>query len=385
MSSYKTIWPQAINKPQIRGNQSFEYLLAFPESYEGHIKWKYGEYDKMISSERESFLQQINTYALQNYKIHSSDLSAPLAILKFDESQFEYDWFETVSSVHFVKHGLAAKLAEAGEKGFQVIEHAPISQSCEFLDSQEPAFGEKCVYKDLFLIEKEMDSKRRIEQIVAGSVPGWRNQPSKEIESEIEAKLEEGFYPIKPISKFEVLLERAKNMEDISESKPDVKIVRSAWGTSNVRSKINELGKQGYRLATVSDGIAILYKNEETSKSTVSYVWLQADKKSFAKELQKLQEAGAHYVTYDPDKAGRRNTLIFEQYFDGKRPRNEFRILTFEFVEKEHPMEKMVHRELTLSSVENVKIMNELAREGFIIGDLFDSGKASVILERRMQ
>lgn len=358
------------------------YRLIFVNEYQGkRLSVGDREFDQHRLSRLQNLAKQLNEAGSRNYRLLTA-IGTSAAIVRLDESQFEYDWFETTGPVHFVKTGLGAKLDELNKVGFRLVEQSPISRSCEFLDPNEPAFGEKCVYKDLFLVEKELSSNRKVEQILSRGSPGWGGKPSEEITLEIGGNLAEGFYPVMAISRFEILLERAQNKEDVLDDKPDVKIVRSGWGTNNVPSKINEFAKNGYRLAMTNNGIAVLYRNKETAKSVVSYIWLRTDRKGFEKELQKLQEKGVRYTTYYPDERGTRNTLIFEQQLDGKDAQSEFRILSFQFDVKEDQAEGKVYIELTQSSKETVKTMNELANEGFIVRDLFDSGNVSVIMER---
>ncbi len=364
------------------GAETPAYVLVFSPSYEGRIKWKFGEYEQMVRSERTSFIKEINKFARQGYKAVSSLPGTPIAIVRPDEAEYEYSWFETTSPTHFVKSGLAAKLEDGKSERFRVVEHSLIGHSCEHLYQEDPAFGEKCAYKDLFLIEKELNSKRHFEQMVIGSSPGWGAKPSIEMASEVDEKLADGFYPVSAISQFEILLERVKGEDDILKDKPDVQIVRSGWGTNNVQKRVNEFAKLGYRLAMTNHGIAVMYRNNETRSIPVSYVWMRADKRNFDKELAKLKAKGAVYQTTYPNEEGIRNTLIFEQNLDGKGKNAEFRILSFEFDRNEKETEGRVFIDLTPSSKEAVKKMNEWAKEGFVVRDLFDSGKVSVIMER---
>lgn len=360
------------------------YNLIFARSYRGK-NFTVGDEEARQgrASRLENFSTQLNVGNEPGYKLISV-LNGwnPIAIVKADEILHEYDWFETTSSVRFAKSGFREKLAKMAEQSFRVVDHFFISQSCEFLDQENPTYGEKCIYKDLFLFEKKKGSKELLQQILIGSVPGWGNKPSVEMASEIDEKLAEGFYPVIAISKFEILLERAKDKDDILNDKPDVQVVRSEWGDSNLQKKINELAKQGYRLAMTNNGIAVMYRNSETSSIPVSYIWLRTDKQNFEKELVKLQENGAVYRTTYPTDKGSRNTLIFEQNLNGKGKRAEWRVLSFEFNSVENEAEGKVYVDLTPSSKEAVKMMNQLAKQGFVVRDLFDSGKASVILER---
>ncbi len=132
------------------------------------------------------------------------------------------------------------------KQGFRVVEHFLISQTCVSMFADEPAMGENCEFKDLFLFEKEKGvKKKQVEQTLINSSPGWGAKPSDEMEKQIDAKLVEGFYPTNVFSKFEILLD--KTTDEISGDKPDVQIVRSSWDaamspikSTNSRGKVTE-------------------------------------------------------------------------------------------------------------------------------------------------
>ena len=359
-----------------------KYKLVFPVSYDGSLNWKFGEYDQMIRSERNSFVEQLNQFGSKGYKLISAIREFPVAIVKLDESQYQYIWFETISPFDFTKSGFQEKQAEMAKQDFHVVEHFFISRSCEPLYAEDISLGEKCQYKDLFLFEKQKDFKKPFEQILVNAFPGWGAKPSVDLEMQVDEKLAEGFYPTKVFSAFEILLMKAKDKNDLLSDKPDVRIVRSSWGNTNLEDKVNELAKKGYRLAMAQNGIAVMYRNSETAQIPVLYVWVKADKKNFEKELAKLQAKGAIYRTTYPNEKGTENNLIFEQKLKDDGKRREFRILKFEFDSKENKQEKKVYIDLMPSSKEAIKTMNKLVKEGFEVKDLFYTDKVSVILER---
>ena len=178
------------------------------------------------------------------------------------------------------------------------------------------------------------------------------------------------------------MLEKAKDKNDILDEKPDVKIIRSGWGTNDLKKKVNELAKQGYRLSLVGNGIAVMHRNSDTNGKIFSYIWLKADKKGFEKELAKLQQMGASYSHVYPDGQGTKDSLIFELRLDGKSANTEFKILKFGFNEREDLKEGKVYIDLTPEAKDSIKKMNQLAKEGFVVRDLFESDKVSAILER---
>jgi hypothetical protein len=234
----------------------------------------------------------------------------------------------------------------------------------------------------MYLAERLKGEKRPVQQILIGSVPGWGAKPSSDLELQIADSLAKGFYPVNVFSAFEILLERVKTKDEIPSDKPDVQIVRSAWGKGNVEDKVNELAKQGYRLAMTGNRIAVMYRNKETAQIPVAYVWLKVDKKSFETELVRLQEKGAVYITTYPSEKGKKDTLIFEHKLSDDGSRTEFRILKLEFEYKENKTEKKVYIVPKATSPETLKTMNKLVKEGFEVRDLFDINGVGIILEK---
>jgi hypothetical protein len=358
------------------------FRILFASDYEGKLTFLMSEVierKRSRMSKYNSLLEQLNLAGREGFRLISS-IDGDLAVVELEEGHYEYRWFETISSVHFAKNGLRGKLKDIWEEGFRLVDHSLISKYCELTDYEFSTNYEVCEYIDFFMSVKENGEKTQIQQNTLSTLPGWGSRPSSDLANEITESLLQGFYPIRAISKFELLLER--DINEIPEEKPDVQVVRSGWGTNNLHRRVNELARNGYRLAVTTNGITVLYRNKETANSPVSYVWLRADRRNFERELNKLQKAGARFVTTYPNEKGMKNTLVFEQNLDKLGRKAEFRVLTFEFDVIENRSEGKVYRDLTATSKLAVRKMNELAEEGFLVRDLFDSGKISLIMER---
>lgn len=363
------------------------YKLIFETSFEG----KLGGYQRKEKVEMmrarfsgiKNVSSQLNASGADGYRVISSLPMYMVAIVARDEAQYEYELFETESSVHFAKVGLPGKLEAMSDKGFRVIDHSKLGTYCEWIDSNNAAMGENCEYSDRFLFEREKKTRRLPEQILVSVFPSWGAKPSDELEKQISEKLAKGFYPTKIFSRFEVLLEKAKESDEIQSAQIDVQIIRASWIRDDLEGKVNELAKQGYRLAMTSNKIAMMYRNGETAQVPVSYIWVKSNKK-FETNLKKLQATGAIYRTTYPNEKGTENALIFEQKLKDDGKRREFKVLKFEFKSQENLAEKIVNVNLTPSSEEAVKQMNAFAKEGFIVRDLFYSDKISVIMEREI-
>lgn len=387
-------------KPEAQSNpfgvdSDNKYKIIYDTSYEGKLgyslkedsEWRQANYSRI-----KNFSGQLNELGGKGYKVISALPIELAAVVAPDETQYEYELFETVSPVFFAKVGLQEKLQEMSEKGFRLIAHSQLYPSCEARDSKDIAAGEDCEYTDRFLFEKEKGVKRNVEQVLVNTFPGWRAKPSVELEKQIDEKLAEGFYPVNVFSKFEILLEKTKDKDALLSDKPDVKVVRSSWTESGFEDKVNELAKQGYRLAMASNGIAVMYRNTETAQNPCSYIWLKTASttwslkrkanKNLEKDLAKLQAAGAVYRTTYPNEQGIEDRLIFERKLKDDGKRAEFKILKFEIDKKENQAEKKVYFELTPASKEAVKTMNVLGEEGFKVRDFFYSDGSSSTTDR---
>lgn len=270
------------------------------------------------------------------------------------------------------------------KQGFRLVDHTLISSICE-TDTlgDSPSMIETCEINDLFLLEREKGVDYVPPYTLVAAVPKWRGNPSVEMSAAISEKLAEGFYPTRVLSEFEIFLERTEKRDERLTKKPDLQVVRGAnfLGRDNLEKKVNELARQGYRLALSNRKIALMYRYAD-DKTPVTYIWLDTKKKSFEKDLAKIQESGAVYLTTYPNDQGTENKLIFEQSSARNGTRREYKVLKFEFEDIENVAENRVHTDLTPPSKEAMKMINRLVKEGYIIRDLFSANGVSVLFER---
>ena len=144
---------------------------------------------------------------------------------------------------------------------------------------------------------------------------------------------------------------------------------------------------QGYRLALIHNQVAVMRRSRDTT-AQVSYIWLDSlKKKTFERDLARLQDSGAIYRMTYPDGEGAEYELIFEQPSVDAGKRREYKVLKVEFQETENFADQRMDIDLTPSSKETIKTLNSLVKEGFVVRDLFvseylETKKASVLLER---
>jgi hypothetical protein len=206
-----------------------------------------------------------------------------------------------------------------------------------------------------------------------------------DLTAQVKEKLVDGFYPTAVFSAWEMLLTQAENKEDLTND-PDVQVVTSF----DVRGRVNDLAKRGYRLVMINKRAAVMYRHGPTA-TPLTYISLKVADKRFDEQLSKLQESGAIYrMTYIGD-SGIEDQLMFEQGPVANGPRHEYKVLNLEFQIVEDQAlgqggQTGVRIDLTDSSKETMKLLNSLAKEGFVVRDLFIPRewmtKVSVLLER---
>jgi hypothetical protein len=353
-----------------------------------------------VSPGLDNFSEQLNRAGAQGYKLISvvyrwqsksastkNVYAVPVGILKLDEVQHEYAWFKTASASLVAIDGFEQKYRELSQRGFRLVDQLLINSSCDYGDPLGIVLGGACDINHLFLLERQKGVEKPIQFILASSPPrpGFKTRMAGELTTQIKEKLVDGFYPTAVFSAWEILLTHAENSDDLTDN-PDVQVVTSF----DVRKRVNDLAKEGYRLVLINKRAAVMYRHGQTA-TALTYISLKVRDKRFDEQLAKLQESGAIYrMTYTGD-SGVKDQLMFEQgpVADGRR--HEYKVLNFEFQVVEDLKlrsggEKEVHIDLTASSKETMKQLNKLATEGFVVRDLFVpdivSDKVSVLLER---
>ena len=201
-------------------------------------------------------------------------------------------------------------------------------------------------------------------------------------------KWAEGFYPARVLTNYQILLAHADEKTDLQPEPLEVQVLNSSF-LNPVKKKIKTLAKQGFRLSVMGQECAVMYRRPN-EQNPVSYVWLNVKNKKLEKELAKLQESGAvyrmlyRYLSYS-------NELVFERPTNGSTRTSEYRVLQLSFQLLDPPIRKGVNVpnarvDLTPEGKETVKLINDLAKQGFVVRDLFISDFISksvgVLLER---
>lgn len=346
-----------------------------------------------------SFIAQLNQNSEGGYRLKTAtyswqrlsgdDYSIPVGILQSDESEFEYSWFEETTTFYFAIPGFERKYAEQAKKGFRLVEHFLSTIMCADDPPDTVVPIPHCESSYLFLLEREKGANSPKDFLVAYARPDWKRQPGGKLEKVMTQNLPNGFYPARVLSNNQILLNRTTDKEDFEIDTPEPEVVNSSF-LNNVKKKVNNLGRQGFRLALIGDECAVMYRRPNEHEP-VAYEWLNAKNKNFEKELARIQASGAIFrlIYRDPYNG---NQLVFERPANGSARSVEYKALKLTFQLIERPRLQDVGKvpirvDLTPESKETVKLINNLAREGFAVRGLFvsnimSSRNVGVLLER---
>lgn len=372
--------PEAERRPQPEGPKfvpdpnAERYRLVFATRYQGGFSYR--SEDELVLARRsafDNFVENLNRAGAQGYKVVTS-LKGDPAVVALDKYQFEYAWTETAARDQFLKPGFAGTYAQLSKKGFRLAAHSLLYGYCQPLD---PA---RCDYRDFFLFERRKGDEAPREY---KSVDPERGAPKRKgatqedaLTDAVRAKLAEGFYPAHLLSKSEIVLEREPPAPALAEPGTEVRVVRSSsfWERDELPKKVNELARQGFRLALADYEIAVMYRRAGAAPP-LTYVWVKGSKKDFEEEIARLQDGGAVFSATYPDPNGTRRAFIFEQGPPGDAARREYRVLRFELQTRGNSAEQTLEAALAPASAGTQKELNRLAAEGFAVLALFDADK----------
>lgn len=344
-----------------------QYRLVFATRYRGSFNIRSD--DELTLARRaafDNFAENLNKAGAEGYRVITS-LKGDPAVVALDKYQSEYAWTETATNDAYFKPGFAGTYARLSKMGFRLAAHSLLYGYCA------PLNPNRCDYRDFFLFERRKGDGAPREHAYARSERGGTRNDEALTEA-VRAKVAEKFYPARLLSKIEILLEREPPEPALAEAGAEVRVVRSNTfsGRDELPKKVNELARQGFRLALADYEIALMYRRPGAS-APLSYVWLKTSKKEFEEELAQLQTSGAVFRMTYPDSNGTRNTLVFEQGAAGAR--REYRIVRFELQTRADAAETVLEAGLAPVSSETQRELNRLAAEGFVVLALFDADR----------
>jgi hypothetical protein len=367
--------PPKVEVPKFVPDPNAEkYRLVFATRYEGSFSPRSD--DELTLARRaafDNFVEHLNRAGAQGYRVVTS-LKGDPAVVALDREQFEYAWTETASRDAYLKPGFAGAYARLAKVGFRLASHSLLYGYCQ------PLAPDRCDYRDFFLFERRKGDEAPREYRAVDTERGAARRKGQDDEDAltdaVRAKLAERFYPAHFVSKSEILLEREPPDPALAGPGTEVRVVRSAsfWERDELPKKVNELARQGFRLALADYEIALMYRRPGET-APLSYVWLKSSRKELEQEIDRLAESGAVFRATYPNSDGTRRALVFEQGAAGGGPRREYRVLRFELQTSGNTAEHVLETRLGPTSAETQKELNRLAAEGFVVRALFDADR----------
>lgn len=380
----------AVERGHVVNPNADKYQLIFARAYEGRLSYDSNKpednevFVQATRSEFENFVVQLNTAGAQGYKLVSASYGGlAVGMVKLDGVQYEYDWVMT-DQVGSTLSGKDDKYEALSKRGFRLVDHFEITIYC---DVDSGSGNDYCKTKYVLLLEK----RKGVEQPTPYALL-WQNSNAK-LANELKQKLGEGFFPTHLFTDNQILVEQTEGKDARLRDKQDVQAVigSNVWSGNPSKSKINKLAKQGYRLALINNRLALMKRGGETA-TPVTYAWVHTTTKKnwkikpkrredFEEKLASLQASGASYRVIYEDNQGY-TKLIFEQRAPDDGKRYEYKVLTFKFQVDFNAAAQKVSIELDPASKETMKKLNSLAKDGFVVRDLFALDGSNVILER---
>ncbi len=375
------------------------YKLIFASTDKGGQPLYIGKGERRVIlgdrlAQKRNFAKQLNQAGAQGYQLVATSGKGNFAITRLKNIIYEYDWFETNSKWFFTKTQFEEKLQVLSRKGFSLIDHLFISSTCkeEPLVPHDAPIGvfnvplDDCTYLDWFLVEREKDAQLAKDfKLVRYSTGVQTAKTRAAFVTAINNNLSTRFYPTHLLSKFEALLQPSANLDKLFIDKPEVLVVTEKW--QKMQKKVNELAGQGYRLFLIRHEIALMYRPREKSTPFYSYSWVYTNDANLETELIRIQKMGGRYSATCPGIDGDKNALIFELPSVSDGLQREYKTFRFELSEPPDADQRYASMDLTPISKDNLKTINQLAKEGFQVKDLFDFSdmynlKAGALLER---
>ena len=354
-----------------------------------------------------TFISELNSVGAEGYRLKSvifgyQDLSGgsyavPVAILQSDEAKFEYTSFEGTAFNTFGVGDFEKQYQPQAKKGFTLVNYFQTVTSCAD-DSAEPGVPTIpfCQTTHLFLLEREQGRNSPTEFFVAETFPKAKRNMGEKLTGGLTEKLADGFYPVKVLSNYQVLLARRTEKDDFPTEQLEVQVLTPSF-MNGTKGKIETLSQQGFRVAVFDEECAVMYRLRGTQQP-VSYEWLRPGKKNFGRELKRVEESGALYRMLYIDPWGGYQ-LVFEREADNTRQRREYKTLTLSFQllnadrikESQHLKQRRPEPQLDLTpeSRQTLELINNLSKEGFVVRDVFitsiRSKSVGVLLERAVK
>jgi hypothetical protein len=367
------------------------YGLVYPLGWHGPLRHGGGrEADRVRHSRMNNFVARLNEAGGRGYRLLAVVNGwMPVAVVELDEVQHEYGWFETSVVGH--SSGDVARLytrffnmyRKQAAGGFRLAEHFVIQRECALFSTGFFRVEERCLFQDLYLLERRKGVERARQTQTAVVNPEARSARfGDELTAQVVGGMTDGLRPAYAFSRFALLLEEPWATRDPATGATDFRVVtQTGDGRSDFERAVNELARQGYRMHLNNYGVAVM-RREAAGVTPAEYLWLDAKEKNFARRLAEAQEAGAVYRMTSPDDEGSETRLVFERTPAGDGRRRDYKVFRVQLQFAENVAEERVSVGLSPQTRAAVADIRHLLGEGYAVRDLFWADAAHILLER---
>jgi hypothetical protein len=366
-----------------------KYRLVYATGWDGPLRPGEKDADLVRHSRMNNFIALLNEAGARGYRLLTVVNGwQPVAVVELGDAQYEYGWFETalvarsgdVGRLYTRFQNMYAKQAAGG---LRLAEHFVTERTCALFPAGFFNVEERCIFKDLYLLERRKGVERPRQFQLAVSLPeGRSNRPGEELTALLREGLNEGLRPAYAFSRFAVLLEEPRGLREPADGAGDFRVVSQSGNSGGDFEKaVNELARQGYRMHLTNYGVAVMRRGAGGA-APAEYLWLDAKDKNFPKRLAAAQEAGAVYRMTGQDGDRDETRLVFERTPNGDGRRRDYRVFRVELQFVESAAERKVSTGLSPQTREALKTVAALLKEGYVVRDLFWADTAHLLLER---
>ena len=366
-----------------------KYRLIHTPGWDGPLRPAADEADMVRHSRMNSFVARLNEAGARGYRLLSVvNGQMPVGVVMRGEVPYEYGWFEAsvvvrseadVLRVYTRFFNMYRKQAAGG---FRLADHFVTRRECGVFSTGFFRVEQRCLYRDLYLLERRKGDERPVPGHVAAVNPDTRpGRRGDELTARIKEGLAEGLRPAHALSRLAVLLEEPWAALAATDGAADYRVVTQTDDGRDFERDINELARQGYRMHLNNYGVAVM-RRATADAAPAEYLWLDASEKGFARRLAEAQEAGAVYRMTAQDDERAETRLVFERTLAGAGRRRDYRMFRVELLYAENAAERKVVVGVSQQTRADVVEIGRLLNEGYVVRDLFWAGAPHVLLER---
>jgi hypothetical protein len=364
------------------------FRLVYATGWDGPLRPGRDDADAVRHSRLNNFVARLSEAGARGYRLLSVVNGwMPVAVVELGEAQYEYGWFETAvvarssGDVSRIYTRFQNQYAKQAGGGLRLSEHFVTERVCALFSTGIFRVDERCMFKDLYLLERPKGVERPRQVRLAVSFPGGRpgRASGDELTAQVSEGLTQGLRPAYVFSRFALLLEEAEGPRDASPGAAEYRLVSGDGG--DLEKRVNELARQGYRVHLANGGV-VLMRRVAGEAAPAEYLWLDAREKSFAQRLAAAQEAGAVYRMTYPDDEWDESRLIFERALAGDGRRRDYKVFPVELQFDENVAEKKVTTALAPQASAALKEVERLLKDGYVVRDLFWADAPRLLLER---